>query len=100
MSHKVTINAPPYVVRSNYKMKCCACNDFIKRGEEITRTCEAYGMNLRARHYKEGGGELYYTGARWVHKMCQPTSVKNGKTYNIWTMYSSHKYAEYLNNTD
>lgn len=94
------INVPPCVVRSNYKMKCCACNNFIVRGEEITRTCESIGMNLRPRHYKNGDCELYYTGARWVHKTCQPTSVEDGKTYRVWTLYASHKYTEYLNTPD
>jgi hypothetical protein len=81
------INACPEViakgfVRSNYKLHCFVCNQTIYRGDSIAR-CEEYGgqysMTLRARRW---GNLSFYTpdtGARWVHKNCNP---------NFWTTYN------------
>ena len=88
---------PSPVVKSNFVMTCCACNCKIQRGDEITYAEESTGVQLRPRHYTNGGGRIPYTGARWVHKNCTPTSQVNGQVIPIWTAYSASTYADMLN---
>ena len=89
---------PASVVKSNFVMTCCACKCKIHRGDEITQVEEGTGIQLRPRRYKNGGGRIPYTGARWVHKNCTPTSKINGQDVPIWTAYSAETYADQLNN--
>ena len=88
----ITINTWPKIfsdgfVQSNYKLHCFVCNNTIHRGDDIAQ-CEEYGghtsMTLRPRIYKTS----FYTpdtGARWVHKNCNPGS---------WTTFNVLEQAE------
>lgn len=74
------IGSPHIVCRSNYKMKCFCCGNPIKRGDLITRCVETSGMKLRAVNLPKGG-YIPYTGARWVHVLCDP---------GIWTEWNAY----------
>ena len=65
------IGNPHIVCRSNYKMKCHCCGNIIKRGDLITQCVETNGMRLRA-VIQPTSGYIPFTGARWVHVLCDP----------------------------
>ena len=69
------IGSPHIVSRSMYKMKCHCCGNIIKRGDLITQCVETKGMKLRS-VVRSNEGYIPYTGARWVHVLCDP---------GIWT---------------
>ncbi len=69
------IGNPQIVCRSNYKMKCHCCGNIIKRGDLITQCVETGGMMLRPVR-RPDSGYIPFTGARWVHVLCDP---------GIWT---------------
>ena len=94
------MTAPSSVINTNYNLGICAgCGCRINRGDEITRTEEAKGMQLRARSFKNGGGFIPHTGARWVHKLCCPVHVTpDGNRIQYWTTYSGEEYAKNFNN--
>ena len=83
-----TIHKTGYV-RSNFKLHCFVCNNTIHRGEDIAQ-CEEYGghysMTLRTRVQKDKSFYTPDTGARWVHKNCQPPRG--------FTTYTGLLYAE------
>lgn len=60
------------VSRSNYKTKCHCCGNTIRRGDLITQCVESKGMKLRAVVRPNEGFYTPYTGARWVHVLCEP----------------------------
>ena len=66
------IGNPRIVCRSNYKMKCFCCGNPIKRGDLITQCVETNGMRLRAVVRPNEGFYTPFTGARWVHVLCDP----------------------------
>lgn len=73
---------------SNYIMHCHCCKKLIHRGDMITKCVEYgghYSMTLRPRTVINGGGfYIPETGARWIHKLCQPQSG--------WTDWTSKCY--------
>jgi hypothetical protein len=87
-----TINTWPELfskgfVQSNYKLHCFVCNQTINRGDEIAQ-CEEYGGHTsRTLRTRVLNGSFYTpeTGARWVHKNCNPGS---------WTTYNVLEQAE------
>ena len=65
----------------------------MKRGDEVTRVEESIGMELRARPFKNGGGHIPCTGARWVHKFCTPIhTYPDGRQVPVWTSYAAANY--------
>ena len=78
-------------VRSNYKLHCFVCNQTINRGDSIAQ-CEEYGrqysMTLRTRIWDKHCFYTPETGARWVHKNCDP---------EFWTTYSVIEHTEETN---
>lgn len=74
------IGSPHIVSRSNYKMKCHCCGNTIRRGDLITQCVETTGMKLRA-VVSQDKGYIPYTGARWVHVLCDP---------GIWTNWIAY----------
>jgi hypothetical protein len=79
-------------VKSHYKLHCFCCNSIINVGDEITQCAENYGMELRPRNFESVGFYTPYTGARWVHKCCQPE--------DYWTQYLANEHTKKLNNSN
>ena len=77
------IGNPHIVCRSNYKMKCFCCGNIIKRGDLITQCVESGGMRLRAVVRPNEGFYTPFTGARWVHVLCDPGD------WTGWTGYTT-----------